>query len=394
MPGSNRKDYYEVLGVSKTATPDELKSAYRKLSLKYHPDKQAGKSETEKKEAEEKFKEISEAYSVLSDKDKRAQYDQFGFDGPSIGGANGFGSAFDPFEMFKRHFGGIDPFGDEDGGFNPFKSYSTASHPDFDSPENGNDLQMSLVLSFKESLYGCVKDIDLTLSDECPHCHGKGIEPGTTPSKCTQCNGHGNVSIIEKHGFMVSQQIMPCPACNGTGMAMVRCSKCNGSKRVPTKKRISVKIPAGIDLGQRLRVKGKGECGVKGGKDGDMYIVVNINVHKDIPYVRNGLDLCMTMPIDALTATFGGKTMVKTPWKNTSIDVKAGTVTGTKVRLGGEGVRTSSATGDLVITFVVEPFAGLNAEQQNALKALQKTISCKNASGFREFENRCNSALN
>ena len=200
---ANKKDYYEVLGVAKNASDDEIKKAYRKLARKYHPDV------CKEPNAKEKFSEISEAYSVLSDKDKRSQYDQFGFDGPQMNGG-GFGG-FDPFEMFKRHFNG-NPFGndeDDEEGFNPFGFHfsgrSRKKAPDFDSPENGSDLQMRLDLTFKESLFGCIKEIDLTLDEPCPECNGRGIENGSTPEKCSYCNGKGHIVQTQRNGFMMNK---------------------------------------------------------------------------------------------------------------------------------------------------------------------------------------------
>ena len=378
---ADKRDYYDVLGVSKNATQDELKKAYRKLSMAYHPDRQIGKSDAEKKAAEEKFKAVGEAYSVLSDKDKRAQYDQFGFDGPSMGG--GFGaSGFDPFDLFRAHFGGHSPFDD---GFSPF-GFGAArrrQEPDFDSAEDGADLQMALSLTFKEALYGCIKEIDLTLNDPCPECGGRGVEKGSTPAKCSHCNGTGQVVHTERSGFMMSQTISPCPHCHGQGVSMKVCKKCHGTKRVDAKKHISVKIPAGINVGQRLRVRGKGECGVKGGKDGDMYL--NISIMPSTVYSRDGLNLTTVLPIDAVTATLGGKVDVQTPWEKTTVDISSGTTSGSSKTIAGQGVRTGTAKGNLVVVFKVMPFKSLDASQKKVLEDFKKSIKSSNVYGLDEY---------
>lgn len=374
---ADKRDYYEVLGIGKNATDAEIKKSYHKLSMRYHPDRQVGKTDAEKKEAEEKFKAVAEAYSVLADKDKRAKYDQFGFDGPNMRG--GFGpSGFDPFDVFRSAFGGRHPFDDDDG-FSPFgfgMHRSKVNAPDFDSPEDGHDLQMRLDLGFEEALYGCVKDIDITLSDPCPACGGKGIEKGSTPTQCSHCHGTGQTVNVEKHGFMVSQTISPCPHCHGQGVAVKLCSKCNGQKRVDAKKRISIKIPAGISSGQRLRVHGKGECGLKGGRDGDMYFAISVSPSR--VYSRSGLNLSMTLPIDAATATLGGKVEVKTPWGKTVVDVPAETTNGTAKTLAGYGVRTSAAKGSLVVEFKVMPFKNLDASQKKMLEDFKKSLRPSN----------------
>ena len=369
---SDKRDYYEVLGVSKNATDDELKKAYRKLAVKYHPDR------CKDADAKDKFQEISEAYEVLSNKDKRAQYDQFGFSGPNM--EHGFASSgFNPFDFFKAHFGG-NPFGDDDDdeGFSPFgfrfgRSHVRSREPDFDSPEDGSDLQMNMNLTFKESLFGCIKDIDLTLNDECPECKGRGIEKGSKPEKCTYCNGTGQIVHTQRNGFMMSQTISLCPHCNGNGVSAKVCKKCNGQKRIPSKKHISVKVPMGIGTGQRLRVKDKGECGIKGGKNGDMYI--NINVARSPLFTRQGNDLKMQLPINAAIATLGGKVDVQTPWGKTSLDVSPCTTNGSIKVVKGHGVRTPATNGDLIVELIVEPFANLSNDQKESLEKLKFALA-------------------
>lgn len=384
---ANKRDYYEVLGVSKNATDDELKKAYRKLAIKFHPDR------CKDPDAKDKFQEISEAYETLSDKSKRAQYDQFGFNGPSMEG--GFNSSgFNPFDLFRAHFGG-NPFEDDDGGFSPFGfggfGNRSRREPDFDSPENGSDLQMGMQLTFKESLFGCIKEIDLTLNEPCSECGGRGVEKGSTPEKCPHCNGTGQIVHTQRNGFMMSQTISPCPHCHGQGMSAKLCKKCHGQKRLDVKKHISVRIPQGIDNGQRLRVRGKGECGLKGGQDGDMYI--NVAISPSRLYARNGLDLKTTLPIDALTATFGGKVDIQTPWEKTTIDVPSKTTSGSTKTLHNQGVRTPTAKGNLIVEFKVMPFDNLDSKQQKMLEELRKHVSAKNTYGLDDYQSKVNDFL-
>ena len=383
---ANKRDYYEVLGVNKNATDDELKKAYRKLAIKFHPDR------CKDPDAKDKFQEISEAYEILSDKSKRAQYDQFGFNSPSMGGFHS--SGFNPFDLFRAHFGG-NPFEDDDGGFSPFGfggfGNRSKREPDFDSPENGSDLQMGMQLTFKESLFGCIKEIDLTLNEPCSECGGRGIEKGSTPTKCSHCNGTGQIVHTQRNGFMMSQTISPCPHCHGQGMCAKLCRKCHGQKRLDAKKHISVRIPQGIDNGQRLRVRGKGECGLKGGQDGDMYI--NVAISPSRLYARNGLDLKTTLPIDALTATFGGKVDIQTPWEKTTIDVPSKTTSGSTKTLYNQGVRTSTAKGNLIVEFKVMPFDNLDSKQQKMLEDLRKHMSAKNTHGLDDYQSKVNDFL-
>lgn len=379
---ANKRDYYEVLGIKKDASADEIKAAYRKLARKYHPDV------CKEPDAKEKFTEVSEAYETLSDKDKRAQYDQFGFNGPQMGGFSSGG--FNPFDMFKAHFG-EHPF---DSDFSPFsgmfrhRSYHQ-HEPDFDSPENGADLQMNVHLTFKEALNGCIKDIDITLDKPCPECDGRGIEKGSTPEKCSYCDGTGQIVHTQRNGFMMSQTIVQCPHCNGQGMSAKTCTTCHGHRRVDMKKRISVKVPQGIDNGQRLRVHGKGECGLKGGKDGDMYI--NINVSPCELFIRRGFDLKTTVPIDAITATLGGKVDVQTPWKKVSIDVPPRTTTGNTKTISGKDI--SLPKGVFIVEFKVMPYECLDASQKKMLEDFKKTLSAKNTMGFADYQRKAHAFM-
>ena len=383
---NSKRDYYEVLGVNKNATDDELKRAYRKLAMQWHPDR------CKDPDAKNRFSEISEAYEVLSNKDKRAQYDQFGFDG--LNGNAGFSSSgFDPFEMFKSHFGGMGGFSSmfEDFGFGPFghnRHHEHRQEPDFDSPENGSDLQMEMYLTFKESLHGCVKDIDITLDEPCPECGGRGIEKGSTPVKCTHCNGTGHIVQTQQNGFMVVQNVSICPHCNGQGMSVKTCNKCNGHKRVPSKKTLSVRIPQGIANGQRVKVHGKGKCGIKGGKDGDMYIRVHVEPSKMFIRDGNSLNLTTHVPVDAITATLGGQIDVRTPWETLKTSVPIETMSGTRVTLNGSGVHSKTGNGDLIVVFEVVPFEKLSREQKKMLEDFKKTLKDNNVKGLQAYNSK------
>ena len=366
---SSKRDYYEVLGVSKNATDDELKRAYRKLAMQWHPDR------CKDPNAKEKFTEINEAYETLSDKDKRAQYDQFGFNAPNSFDSSGF----DPFEMFKRHFGGgFSPFGFGFG--SPFEEdfdrHFENSAFDFDAPEDGSDLQMRLDLSFDESLHGCIKDIELTLSEECHSCGGRGIEKGSTPAKCSHCNGTGRHVETHRSGFMMSQSISECPYCHGQGMSAKICQHCHGNKRVPAKKKISIKIPQGIADGQRLVVAKSGECGLKGGKNGDMYIRVHVRPSQEFSRIGSTLNLEKKVPVDMVNASLGGQIDVRTPWSTLKANVPIGTTTGTRVTLKGSGMKDKNGNcGDLTIVYELVPFKSLTDQQKRILEDFRKTMA-------------------
>ena len=377
-----KRDYYEVLGVKKNATDDELRAAYRKLAVRYHPDR------CKDKDATAKFQEISEAYEVLHDKEKRAKYDQFGFDGPSAAGFNS--SGFNPFDMFRSHFGS--GFMDDDfGGFSSMFGHrqQAAREPDFDSPEDGSDIQLNMQLPFKDALYGCTKEVDLVLDEPCKACNGRGIEKGSTPAKCSYCDGTGQIVHTQRNGFMMSQTISACPHCHGQGFSATPCKKCNGHKRTSAKKHLSVRVPAGIDNGQRLRVAGNGECGIKGGKNGDLYIRVAVEPSK--LYERDGIMLKTVVPIDAVTATLGGKVEVQTPWEKVQVDVLPKTSSGDSKILHGHGVRLSNGQkGHLLVEFKVVPFAALTSSQCKILNELKQTLSAKNTLGLDEYSKMSN----
>lgn len=389
------KDYYETLGVSRNVSADELKKAYRKLSMALHPDRQAGKSEAEKKAAEEKFKDVNAAYACLSDPDKRARYDQFGDEGGAQGFADFGGGGFDPMAFFRKMHHGFG-FGDDDSMFGTFdfgaSMHSTNEVPRFDSPEDGQHVQIKIKLSFKEAVFGADKKLDIELTEECKHCHGTGVEVGTTPETCKTCNGKGKVVQTMHHGFMVSQTVSPCPDCHGVGVKATPCKHCHGSRRLPKTQHIEVKIPVGIDAGQRIRLPGKGHCGVCGGNAGNLYLLVDVEPNK--LFKRDGNDLYTVRSIDPVTASLGGSIQVASPYKMEKLAIKAGTTSKTVVKLPGKGLKTVSGIGDLVVQLNIEPISNLTAEQTKLLADLQKTFNKANFKEQSEYDKLVTSMLN
>ena len=376
-----KRDYYDILGVSKTASADEIKKAYRKLSMKYHPDLQSGKSDAEKKEAEDKFKELSEAYSVLENPDKRSQYDKFGFDGPQFT-HSGFNGSFNMADFMREHgsmFG--DMFADFEFG-SPFgfgrRSRQAHNKPRYDTPEDGLDVKVNVKVNFKDVVNGCLKAFDIKLTKPCEKCGGKGIDSSVEPTTCSHCNGTGQHIKTVRNGFFMSQSISPCPHCNGTGYSVKECSCCHGKKRQDVKSHIEVNIPQGVDTGDRLRVVGKGHCGVNGGNNGDLYI--DITVEKQNIFTRKNLDLITDVHINAITATIGGKVKVATPNGIIDINVDAETLNNKKIVLKGKGLKHSNMkTGDLIVNFIVEPLKKISSEQRKMLQEFEKTLSEKNS---------------
>ena len=355
-----KRDYYEVLGVSKGASDSEIKSAYRKLAKKYHPDMNPGD-----KEAEAKFKEASEAYAVLSDADKRRQYDQFGhaaFDG-GAGGAGGF------------DFGGMDMgdiFGDIFGDF--FGGGRSRSQSN--GPMKGQNIRTSVRITFEEACFGVDKEIDVTLKEECATCHGTGAKPGTSPETCKKCGGKGQVVFTQQSLFGVVRNVQSCPDCHGTGKIIKeRCSDCGGSGYISKRKKISVSIPAGIDNGQCVRIRDKGEPGVNGGQRGDLLVEVAVSRHPI--FQRQDRDIFSTAPITFAQAALGGDVRIKTVDGEVIYTVKPGTQTNTRVRLRNKGVpslRNKQIRGDHYVTLVVEVPTKMNSEQKELLEAFDKAM--------------------
>ena len=354
-----KRDYYEVLGVPKDADEAALKKAYRVLAKKYHPDANPGD-----KEAEAKFKEASEAYSVLSDPEKRRKYDQFGhaaFEG-GAGGAGGYGG----FDFNGADMGDIfgDIFGDFFGGGR--SAYGRSSN----GPMRGANLRTGVRITFEEAIFGCEKEIELTLKDECPKCHGTGAKPGTSPVTCPKCNGKGKIVYTQQSFFGQVQNVQTCPDCRGTGkIVKEKCPDCYGTGYISSKKKIQVKIPAGIDNGQSIRIAGKGEPGTNGGERGDL--LVEVTVSRSPVFMRQETAIFSTVPISFATAALGGPIKIKTVDGEVEYEVKPGTQTDTKVRLRGKGVpslRTKNIRGDHYVTLVVTVPEKLTEEQKEALK--------------------------
>ncbi len=365
-----KKDYYETLGVAKNASDQDLKKAYRRVAMKFHPDRNPGN-----KEAEDKFKEASEAYEVLSDKNKRAAYDQFGHagvDGAGMGGAGagGFGNFSD---IFGDVFGDI--FGNGAGGRG--------------GPSRGADLRYTLELSLEEVVRGTSVKIKVPTLVSCKTCSGSGAKPGTKPATCSTCGGHGQVRM--QQGFFSVQQT--CPTCRGKGkMISDPCGSCHGHGRIEETKTLSVKVPAGVDSGDRIRLAGEGEAGADGGPSGDLYVQVAVRDHEF--FQRDGRDLYCEVPIGIVEACLGGELEVPTLDGRVKLKVPEGTQTGKLFRLRGKGVTSvrGGPPGDLLCRVVVETPVNLNHKQKEMLQEFQASMtgtkhSPKQSSWFEGMKN-------
>ena len=363
----SKRDYYEVLGVSKDADDAALKKAYRVLAKKYHPDANPGNAE-----AEAKFKEASEAYGILSDPEKRKMYDQFGHaafeQGGGAGGAGGFGG-FDFGGDMGDIFGDI--FGDLFGGG---RSYSRSAN---NGPMRGANVRAGVRVTFEEAIFGCTKELELTLKEECTTCHGSGAKPGTSPVTCTKCNGKGKIVYTQQSFFGQVQNVQTCPDCRGTGKVVKeKCSDCYGTGYISKKKTIQVTIPAGIDNGQSIRIAGKGEPGVNGGERGDLLVEVTVSRHP--VFKRQDTTIFSTVPISFATAALGGTIRIKTVDGDVEYEVKPGTQTDTKVRLARKGVptlRNKNVRGDHYVTLVITVPEKLTEEQKEALRRFDDAMN-------------------
>lgn len=395
----SKRDYYEVLGVSKNATEDEIKKSFRKLSMQYHPDRQNGKSDAEKKDAESKFKEIAEAYDVLSDKDKREKYNQFGFDGPQ-----GFGGQdVDLGAFFRQHAGMFgDLFGDfgfGGTGFGPFGSGSSfhrnAAKSNDDNPTNGRDIQVQTQVELNECIFGSQREFDLDVDDTCSECNGSGHEKGSKPTTCSTCHGSGMVMEIQRNGFMVIQNSHPCPNCKGKGTINSNpCKKCNGSQRISNTHHIKINIPVGIHSGEKIKVAGHGEGGLNGGKTGDLYVIANVVDNKVFRRQNNmSNNLIVEQYISPLLAITGGKTDLLTPYgiKKDALVIPKGCEDGRFITIGGYGIKNSrNVAGSLNVVIRYDSIRNLTNEQLNAIEELSKTLDSKqlknNTNQLEEFK--------
>ena len=352
---ANKRDYYEVLGIDKSADEAAIKNAYRKLAKKYHPDVNPGD-----KTAEEKFKEVNEAYQVLSNPQKRAQYDQFGHDGPQAGfGGGGYGD----FSGFGGGFGGFDDI------FNIFTGSGFGGGGRPNGPMRGDDLRYDLTISFEEAAMGCEKDINLVRDEECPTCNGSGAKPGSKVDTCPTCQGSGQERVTTSTPFGRIQNVRTCSRCHGSGKIITEpCTKCHGRGKVRVSKRRTVKVPAGIDNGQVLTIRGQGGLGERGGPPGDLQIVINVRPHK--LFKRREDDLYIEMPLTFTQAALGAELDVPTLGKPVNYKFPEGTQPGQVFRLRGEGVThlRGGGKGDLYVTAVVEIPKKLTSQQKDLLR--------------------------
>ena len=359
---ADKRDYYEVLGVEKNASETELKKAYRKLAMKYHPDQNPGD-----KEAENKFKEVNEAYEILSDADKRARYDQFGFAGvdPNYGaGAGGYGGGgfgFDGFDL-----GSI--FGDFFGG-------GASSAHRRHGPTRGQNIGVELEITFEEAAFGCETEITFGRIEPCSTCGGDGCKAGTSPETCSRCSGRGTIRTTQNFMGMAMQQESPCPTCGGKGKLIKDpCNICKGKGKVRRNKTMKVQVPAGIDNGQSFRLRGEGNCGSNGGSSGDVLVTVEVKKHR--LFERDGANVLCEMPITFTQAALGAKIEVPTLDGKVAYEIPEGTQTGTTFRLRGKGIPYVGYKnrGDQYVTVVVETPTKLSKEQRELLKKLADTM--------------------
>lgn len=371
---ADKRDYYEVLGVAKTASADEIKSAYRKLAMKYHPDRNPGDES-----AKAKFQEASEAYEVLSNPEKRQRYDQFGHQGVEFGpGGFDFSRDFshsqdvDLSDILNSVFGGAMGGGGFDFG-GMFGGGRRRADPE--APQRGADMSMELEVDFEEALFGSERTIELTLPEQCHTCGGTGAARGAKRVKCPTCGGRG--AVIRGNGFFQVRQT--CPKCGGEGSIIERpCPDCNGTGQTRARRKVSLKIPKGVDTGSRLRLSGKGGGGLRGGEPGDLYVIVRVR-DSDI-FLRDGLDLAVDVPLSPVTAAVGGSVDVPTPDGIATLNIPSGTPNGKQFRMRGKGMPSlrGMSSGDLVVRVVLEVPQRLTAKQRGLLDELAKTIDSTN----------------
>ncbi|MFA5688516.1 MAG: molecular chaperone DnaJ [Kiritimatiellales bacterium] len=368
---AEKKDYYEVLGVARGATADEIKKAYRKLAIQYHPDKNPGN-----KAAEERFKEASEAYEVLSDDKKRQQYDQFGHAafgagrGAGAGGFSGFGGGIDLEEALRTFMGATG------GGGSIFENFfgggGRARNPN--APQAGADLRFDLEIDFEEAVLGSHREIRLNVNETCAHCKGSGAEPGTGRHQCKTCHGSGQV--VSGGGFIQFRQT--CPACHGAGEVVDKpCKECHGQGLVKNRRTIDVKIPSGVETGSRLRIAGKGEGGLRGGPAGDLYIVLHVREHEF--FKRSDLDIICEVPVPFHIAALGGEVSVPTIHGRATMKIPAGAESGKILRMRGKGIASSRyGAGDHLIVVKIEVPQNLSGKEKKALQEAAAMINEKN----------------
>lgn len=362
---ADKRDYYEVLGVDKSASDADIKKAYRVLAKKYHPDANPGDAE-----AEAKFKEASEAYAILSDPEKKAQYDQYGHAAFSGGAGGGYEYNMNMDDIFSS-FGDI--FGDFFGG--------GRSRGRSNGPMQGANVRASIRVTFEEAAFGCKKELDITLKDECTTCHGTGAKPGTSPVTCGKCGGKGQVMMTQQSIFGAVRSVTTCPDCSGKGTIIKdKCPDCHGTGYIANRKTLEVEIPAGIDNGQSIRMRGKGEPGYNGGPRGDL--LVEVVVSSSPIFAREDYNVFSEVPISFVDAALGNEIRIKTIDGEVLYEVKAGTQTGTRVRLRGKGIptlRNKEVRGDHYVTLVVKVPEKLTSEQRDALMEYDRLVRGEDA---------------
>lgn len=367
---ADKQDYYETLGIGKGASQDEIKKAYRQMAKKYHPDMNPGDSEAEKK-----FKEVNEAYAVLSDEEKKAKYDQFGHaafeqgGAGSYGGAGGFGDfGFDMGDIFSSIFGG----GQRTNRAN--------------APQDGDDILVRVSISFEEAVFGCKKEVSFNRIQTCESCHGQG---GTNVEKCTECNGTGNIRVQQRTMFGVMQTTRACPTCNGKGKIIrTPCQNCRGKGLVKVSKKLDVSIPAGIDDGQRIALRAQGHAGKNGGPSGDLIIEITVRPHAF--FEREGLDLHCEVPITFAEAALGAKIKIPTLEGAIEYDIPEGTQTGTVFTLKNKGITAvnSSKRGHIYAKVVIETPKNLSEDQKKKIRAFGESLGEKNLAKKTSFFSR------
>ena len=369
-----KRDYYEVLGVSRGASEDEIKKAYKKMARKYHPDLNPGD-----KTAEEKFKEVNEAYEVLSDADKKARYDQYGHAGvdPNFG-AGGFGGGFDG----SFDFGDLgDIFGSFFGG-----GFGGGRRTNPNAPQRGESIRMSIAISFEEAAFGCEKAVTVERYETCDTCHGNGCAPGTSPEVCPDCHGTGTVQVRRQTPMGVFATSSPCPKCGGKGRIIHQpCKDCRGSGMVRKKKTIQASIPAGIDNGQTISIRGQGNAGKNGGPAGDLLITITVRPHE--LFRREGTSVLCEAPITFAQAVLGAELEIPTIDGKVKYTLPEGTQSGTTFRLKGKGIPSINGRGrgDQYVTVYIETPKNLNKEQEEALKKFAETMGESNYEEQKKF---------
>jgi molecular chaperone DnaJ len=373
---AQKRDYYEVLGVTKSATPDEIKAAYRKLALKWHPDRWVNGTDAEKKTAEDNFKEAAEAYSVLSDPDKKARYDQFGFAGDQMGGEGGFDfGGFDLNDILRNVFGGGFNFGG--GGFD-FGFGGSGSGQAQQRTYRGRDIRTSVKLTLEEIASGCEKEVTIERNRPCPDCQGKGAKSSADIKTCPTCNGRGQTQRVVNSLFGRAVSYETCPQCGGEGQVITNpCRRCNGTGLERRRETVKVKIPAGVEDGMQMTIQGEGHCAPHGGVNGDLLVVIEELAHSNLR--RNGNNLFYTKIISVTDAILGGEISVPALDGSYKVKIDAGTQSGTVVKLRGKGLPSvkgyGSGTGDLYVKILVWIPRGLSRSERKTIEDLASSNS-------------------